>query len=487
MHTPAEQANLDTSIPPSPADTGEALRWEEGRRRRRLLEGTWRSDLEREMERRIGTTRRQAWGHPAMATAPFSSVIRALAVLYDTPTVVRHDSDGIDGLVQSIRLSGLWGLMARVQRYTLGLRECFVRVHVGANGRPVYRPVYPDMVLARAGVDAPDMPVHVEELRLRVHPTTGRQLWTLDVLSVEDPDAPYYRVVEAKAGLEHGEDLTALFLGEDLSGASYPYRRKDSRPVVPYVLYHAERTGDRLFDPYVWSELVEGSYALAVKMNFADHTFMQASWPQRWALGCKVASVEIEEEGKKGTRRAVVVDPAMLLELEAIEGQGQAQVGQFNPAGDITQMEEVISSQMARLAQDAGVPASDIQRMNSQRSGVSISLSNEGKRAQQRRYAGQFRDSDERLVALTAALINRATGSNYPEGGYSIIYPEIPLSPDEQTARREHVLELMAAGLMSPIKAYMSLNPGVTETQAQQDLAAIAQARAALAIGGART
>lgn len=422
-----------------------------------------------------------------MSVAPFSSVVRALAVLYDTQTEVRHDAGGIDGLTSAIRLSGLWGLMARVQRYTLGLRECLVRVHVSDRGRPTYRQVYPDMVIAQAGPDAPDVPVRIEELRLRTHPTSQKQIWTLDVLDVQDPENPVYRVVEARAGLEHGEDLTIAYLGKDYSGEAYPYRRKDGRPVLPYVLYHAERTGDRLWDSFVWTELVEASYDVAVRLHFQTNVFFQSSWPQRWILGCRVAATDIEESNGQGTRRAVVVDPSTLLELEPMpDFTGQAQVGQFNPAGDIVAMEEVIASQMARIAQDAGVPASDLQRLNSQRSGVAISLSNEGKRAQQRRYAGQFRDSDERLVALTAILLNRATGTPYPEGGYSIIYPEIPLSPDELAARREHVLALVQAGLMSPIKAYMTINPGVSEEQARQDLAGIATARTALALGGAR-
>jgi hypothetical protein len=76
-------------------------------------------------------------------------------------------------------------------------------------------------------------------------------------------------------------------------------------------------------------------------------------------------------------------------------------------------------------------------------------------------------------------MINRATGSRWPEWGYSVSYQEIPLSPDERKARREDVLALLDAGLLSNVQAYRELNPGLSEEQARQDLQAIARLKAA--------
>jgi hypothetical protein len=133
-----------------------------------------------------------------------------------------------------------------------------------------------------------------------------------------------------------------------------------------------------------------------------------------------------------------------------------------------------LKGRSGRLATEAGIPPADVQRMGATaRSGVAISLTNEGKRAQQRRYASTFRDSDERLLRLSAILINRATGSDLPEGGYSVVYREIPLSPGELEARRKHALELHAAGLLSRVDAYIEMHPGMTADGARQALAAI--------------
>jgi hypothetical protein len=70
----------------------------------------------------------------------------------------------------------------------------------------------------------------------------------------------------------------------------------------------------------------------------------------------------------------------------------------------------------------------------------------------------QFRAADEALIGLSAILFNRwseanSEPTNYPEGGYSVLYREIPLSPQEMDARRKHILEMRAAGLMSDVDA----------------------------------
>jgi hypothetical protein len=138
------------------------------------------------------------------------------------------------------------------------------------------------------------------------------------------------------------------------------------------------------------------------------------------------------------------------------------------------ELEAVISAIANRLAQDAGVSPADIQRMGgTARSGYAIALSNEGKRDQQRRFAPSFREADERLVMTTAILLNRATGSDYPESGYSVSYRAIPLSGQEMEARRRHALEMLEAGLMSRVEAIRLFDDGMSEQDAVAVLAEI--------------
>jgi hypothetical protein len=142
-------------------------------------------------------------------------------------------------------------------------------------------------------------------------------------------------------------------------------------------------------------------------------------------------------------------------------------VGQFQAGADVEKMQGVLESMTARLAVSMGVPPSDLQRMTSTaRSGAAIALTNEGKRTAQRRAAVSMRDSDERLVALSAILLNRflgfPAGQGYPESGYQVRYKELPLSPDERRARREDVLALLEAGLMTQAEAYQEMHPGLS-------------------------
>lgn len=481
--TTAPPRGAETTTP-WPQDSNEWARWNEARKRRNLLDGTWRPILGAAIQERVGSQRADVWGQPILECNLFENIARELSVLYDVAPHLRHDAgtEAIKGLVAGIGSSGLWGMMPGFQAYTLGLRQMLLRTHVSASGRISYRQVFPDMVTALSGEDQPDLPIAVSELRQRTNPSTGRSIWTLDILDVSDQENPVYRIVRCKPGLQHGEDVTALYLGRDLSGDAYPYRRADGVPILPYTLYHAQRSGDRLWDPYRWSELVEASVSLTVKSNLFEHSFLMASHPQRYMANLRPAGSDIV--GKDGTKRAEIpADPAYIMILETPETEGvstgQPMIGQWQPGADIGTLDSVLQSKAAQLATQAGVPFSDLQRLGgTARSGAAISLTNEGKRVQQRRFASSFRDSDERLIATTACLLNRATGTSYPEQGYTVQYQELPLSPEEKASRREDVLALIEAGLLSPVQGYQELNPGISPEQARSDLAQIAASRA---------
>ncbi len=470
------------NLPPVPKDPLEAKRWEHTRLRRRLLEGTWEQDLVDRLEIMLGTVRRQAWGIPDLSSNPFRIICREMSALYVSPPDVRHYSAGpgsepgigdpAEDLIKKIDDSGLWPAMQRHQERVIGCREYWIRVHVDGEGRISYRPIPPDMTLAWAHADRPGYPVEVWELRLRRALDGKATVWTYDVLDVSDPVSPSYRVHLVEANGTLGTDVTAAYLGADYSGAAYPYRRADGTPVLPYVLYHAQITGDRLFDPYENREVVEGSLNLAVHYCHLSHIIKDASWPQRYVVGAEPVGATIEGS-IRGQRFEIVTDSATVLALRATDEQ-QPLVGQWNPGGNPVELEQVIAALANRLAQDAGVSPADIQRMGgTARSGYAIALSNEGKRDAQRRYAASFREADERLVMTTAILMNRATGSDYPESGYSVSYRAIPLSGQEMEARRRHALEMLEAGLLSRVEAIRLFDDSMSEQDAVAVLAEI--------------
>jgi hypothetical protein len=435
------------------------------------------------METQLGSVRRAAMGLVDISYCALRTTSYELATLYDAEPDVKHNqlaSPNIDRLVGSagsIARSGLWSQMSRFQAYTLALREMWMRADV-EDGRLVYRPVPPHMTMAEADPARPNVPTLFGELRLRQ--VDGQLLWTFEVWDIRNLAEPTYRVVEALDGWKFGRDLTRLVHGATYDGANYPasWRRSNGTPIIPAILYHASTYGDRLFDPFANIELYTGSLQLGLFYSYLAHCIRDASYPQRYAVGVRVAGMDASDLGSRAARSEVTTDPTTILMLDPISETSQPMLGQFAAGSDAEKLEAVIAAVAHRLATDAGLAPSELQRTSgSARSGYAISLSQEGKRQAQRRYIMQFRASDEALVGLSAVLYNRwseanTEPTNYPEGGYSVIYREIPLSPQEMEARRKHVLEMLAAGLMSEVDALRFFG-SLSEQDAIAQLAAI--------------
>ena len=494
--------------PPAPGNPEEAARWNHTRHRRSLMEGTWQLLLEERLQAQLGSTRRQAWGVPDLSANPFRVISYELSTLYDAPPDVHHNAaedaatrnggtssaEALVGGEGLIAKSGVWSQMPRVQAMAIALREMWMRIDV-TDGRLTYRPVSPDMIVAEADPQRPTIPLAIAEIRLRN--LNGEAVWCWDVLDIRDPAFPQYMVRKASDRGGFGDDVTVEVLGvndekrnqahPEWSGDNYPYRRiSNDAPVLPGVLYHASNYGDRLFDPYYGIELYEGSLSLSVYYSFLAHCLRDASFPQRYAIGVRVAGSEMTDGLTRGARVEVVTDPTTILMLDAAT-ESQPTVGQFQAGADVATLESTIAAIAHRLATDAGLSQTDIQRTSgSAKSGYAISLSNEGKRQAQRRYVVQFRAADEELVAKSAILFNRATGASFPEGGYSVLYREVPLSPEELDARRKHALEMLDAGLMDKVEA-LRMFGNMSEQDAMAKLAKLMPMEATTSDGAAMT
>jgi hypothetical protein len=440
------------------------------------MEGTWQRLLEDRLQEQLGSTRRQAWGRPDLSANPFKVVATELSTLYDADPDVRHNRAGdVSGFTDLVSRAALWPQMSRFQSMVIALREMWMRVDV-EDGRLIYRPVPPDMTVAESDPSRPTIPTAYAEVRLR-H-VRGETVWAWDVMDIRDPANPSYTVRLTTDDARFGEDVTEEVLGARFDGPAYPYRRNPvgietlGAPILPVVLYHASLYGDRLFDAYNGVELYEGSLSLALYYSYLGHCLRDASFPQRYAIGVRVAGSDSVDGGTRGQRVEVITDPTTILMLDAAM-DAQPQVGQFQAGADVEKLEATIAAIAHRLATDAGLSPSELQRTSgSAKSGYAISLSQDGKRTAQRRYVMQFSDSDQRLMAVSATLYNRAMGTQFPEAGYSVLYREIPLSPEELASRREHVLAMQEAGLMTRVEALRYFG-SLSEADAKAALAAI--------------
>lgn len=463
--------------PPNPPSSADAMRWDEARRRRRLLAGTWGMDLEARLRMHFGIVRRLILGPRSLAKNPFRRLCSELACLYVAPPVVMHADGDVPGLLGQAGLlaqMGLWPLMGRLQMQLIGLREMGLRLDWSPSlGRPVARLVTPDTIVAAAHDDDPGTPVEVRELRWRN--VNGRHCWAWDILSIRNPDAPSFRVVEHGDG---GLDLTVALFGAPLDGDAYPYRwtegARAGQPYLPFELYHAAHPG-ALFEGNEGIEVVDGTLDVAAGWTYLQHVLFRAAFPQRWVLGARVAGATAVNSAA-GPRVEIPTDPSSVIHLEVEQGVTSPDVGQWGPGADPESIARTVEKLEAAVAAFDGIDSSHVLRSSSNPwSAAALQISNEGKRAAQRRYASLMQASDLRVVEKVAALWNLSArdGAALPESGYRIRYAVLPLSREEAEERRKNAAEMIAQGRMSTVDAYLSENPGLTRAEAEAELTRI--------------
>jgi len=456
-------------LPPPNDDT--RYRWPLQRARREVLDGTWRQQLIEAARRKIGTERIAGWAEPSLARNVADATCTELAVLYDQPFKVTHDTAGAGDYVnEAMRIAGAQAILQRVQAYTIGIGTCYVRVKGHAPALPgglprvTYEAVTPDVVLDVERHDGSDQPALVREYAPRL--VDGKTEWTADEWDVRDPFAPVYRFLRMTGS---GVEVVA-----ESAGDAYPYRRADGRGVLPYVLYHDGPPRIGLHDPHHREALFAGGLDVAVFYWMASHCFADASWPQRAVMGMQPAGGASRDDGGN-TAVVHTLDPSILSIFEKMaDFDGQPTQWQWAAGADVDTMFAVTDDLAGRLAVEAGVSPTDLHRASPNRSGSAIALTNEGKRRMQARFAGSFKPSDERLAAVTAVVLNSVGGLTLPESGYRVTYGQLPLSVAEQDARRRHAIESRAAGLMTPLEAYMYIHPELSEQDARAALAEIA-------------
>ena len=440
----------------------------------------------------FGRTRRAILGPASMAKNTFRQLCNELAANYTVPPQVRHASGaeladylGRDGVLARL---GIWSLMAQMQVQLIGLREMLLRVGWSEELQsPSVRLVTPDTVTGTAWASAPSVPVEIRELLWRDIPGLGCR-WCWDVHSVADRTAPFYRVHLHNAdGPSDGADVTDMIYGGPLSGDAYPYRwtegNRKGKPFLPYVLYHASQQS-LLWGDTEGIEVVEGTLDVACAWTYVQHTMNRAGFPQRYAIGCRVAGKR-ETVGNNGQSMEVVTDPTSLLHLEAEQGVTNPTVGQWGAGADPEMLARVTAALESAVANFDGSDNSHIIRSTANPwSEGALSIAREGKRAAQTRYAGHLVRPDLEFLEKLACICNLqvVTSEVLPESGYTIRYSILPLSPEELKERRAHANEMVACGRWSIVDAYMYENPGYTRDEAVAELERIKAENAAAGV-----
>ena len=452
---------LSATVPPTPADPDEAARWEHTRLRRRLLSGHWAEDVRQRVRLRVGETRASAWGigKPGgvdLSGNLFAQVSSDLSTLYNRPPIWSStlDPSGARKISDTLQEAGWVSMMQRLERDTLGCREYLLKVEPRIGGGVALRPVVPDFVEALADPIERDMPIRVDEWQLRE--LDGRTVWTRTRTDARDGTVRVYSA--------SGEDITSE------TGESWRPEWIDSSgsPILPYVLFHAQRTG-YLWDPWEGVGLVEGTLTNSVNLTHLQHAITQAANPQRYMAGLEPIGEALEDVSGRAPRRVVKSDPAVSLQFDRIHGyDGQPMVGQFDAGADIGVLTESVERYERRVTASASL-AGDLMRVSGDpRSGYAVAISREGQREASERYREEFARSDRMLARIVACILNRQ-GESLPETGYEIEYQRLPLSQGERLQLLQELQTAMDMGLISQQQAYARYN-GITEAEAAEAL-----------------
>jgi hypothetical protein len=437
-----------------------------------MLSGSWYSYLREEFVRWFPNEQTQLQiGRVDITKNTAQAVISQLSTLYDVAPIVQHaDPEAARQMAKICDDAGLWQLQRGHQQFVIAQREGAVRVFVGRDQKVRYRQVPAHLLHAIAAPDDPDVPVAIYEYRVRAvqNGAEPEMIWTRELWDISNPDAPQWRIED-----EHGTDITQLVIGETaISGAEYPYRDADNRPILPYAFYHAQRTG-KLFDPYHGSELFQGSLMVAVLWSFWGSVVRDASWPQRYAVDVHIAGVTVDNRDSSGGPY-VALNPAALLQLQS-RADGRPQIGQWAPGGDPLALGDAIRAYSADLAIAFDVSPADVARRHSDaRSGYAIEITRDGQRHAQRRYMPGFKRADRSLLAITASVARAHNVAQLPLDGYDLHYPGLPLSLEERRVQAEENAALQALGLASPVQLYAKVH-GVTDAEARTKLLQIKQ------------
>lgn len=431
----------------------------EQERRYLLMEGAWRQLAERRIIDVVGEERWRAWPNPDLSANALKRGAYQLSVLYDRapswthPATARTRGAGgrspaertLDGLFEGANFAGV---MQVVQPRTVAIGDYALRYEVttGADGQPqlTLHPVSPHLLEVVPSEDDPRQPVEVTEAvvvpgllgaglpEAAVGMLAGTRRWTSDTVELHLPgrEPEVYR---------HGQ------------GA------------CPWVLYHAEPSNG-LWSPLANMEVVEGTLNLAVMQTMALHATLDASFPQRSAIGLQLAGSESRGDGTADNPEvtAVTPDPAKILLWQPMDGvSGGWSLHQWQPGMDVGLLRRLIADYQDALLEQfrvAGISARRTSDGNAP-SGMSLVAQRDAQRELQRRFATVFRPYDERLAQLVSRAYNLNRGGQpaLPEDGWRIRYRAIQPSPEEVGL----VGQLLQLGLVSRAAAVQMIDPFV--------------------------
>lgn len=446
------------------------------------------------MEQSVDGERLQTWGIPDISANPLADSSRQLTTpgLYGRRPKVLHSKPSNAGLIGPggwLDRAGYWTRMQSTQYLTVGMGDWLL--HMGVmRGELVVRSISPHDIWLRCPNEAPDRPVELWELMLREHVATGEWIYTYDAYDLGDPSTgrpASYRIVRANAdGDGKYEDLSNVFLERPdgshgpVEGPAYPWRRSsDDQPRFPFTRYRSIDSGE-CWNAHEKRGAHRGTLNAGVFATYAGHCARDATGSMVMIAGLEPVSVDVHSEPSSSLRttatrniRSVRNTPGMLLYHELQDGV-QPFIKEIGPGVNLEMVAKFAAGYEMRQQVRAGLSASDAAKKSANpTSGSALHISNKQKREFSDKVEPLFRASDLDAIELAAIVLRAAGLDTFDEDGYSVVYAEIPRSPQEEKERRDGLQWQVDQGLMSEAQRYQELNPGATLEDAVTALAEV--------------
>ena len=480
---------------PDPPDQHTKNRWVHTSTRYLLLCGEWEQELHDWMAMHIEGSRLAAWGLPDMSANPLKQGCKEMAVTYHQPPRVSHPDAsaapllGDDGMLHA---TNHFLKMRRGQMFTIGLRELLVRPYRTPDDQIRTRLVYPHNVVAYASDTEPDRAVTIWELRQRT--IRGKTLYAWDQFDISDPDNPTFRVIVPRYAVHNGEqvdaDVTGLLFTDDdgqpvsFEGEGYWWRDASGKPVLPYAWYHAE-IGEALFDAYSNREVVRGTLTTAMLYTMAIRGARDASGNSVLGVNADFAALTVRSGGSAspGTTAAnitgehasavIPLEPGAMHEIHPKNPDRDVDIHVIPPGANVEVLDTFAHNYEMRVIHRLGMkPADPTAQHGDPRSGYALALDNNQKRVLAQQLEPVYLAGDREVLRLIAIVYNRGTAAGrrnpIPETGYSIEYPAIPLSPEEEKERRDRLTWELVLGIKEPWQVVQEYLPGLTEAEARR-------------------
>jgi hypothetical protein len=434
------------------------------------------------LKEHIDEDRLAAWGIPDTSVNPLADISRQLTTpgLYSVkrPTVrVKSDSAkqvvdivGPNGEMGYLEKAGYFTKMRHVQYLAVGLGDAFIRFDARPDEGITCRIVRTYNLYLVCDPDDPDRIIEIWERRKRIHPIKEEEAWFWDKYSIKDPEAPYFKVVEAKKDI----DFSNYFLPDY---EEYPYRDSNGKPFLPFVQYKSEDTNS------VWNDWTKrgayrGTLNSMLYWTYTGRCARDATGSMILLSGAKLPQSHIKQHQRSSNQfeRSLTLTPGAIVELQPDDSGVQPSISEISSAVNLPELSSFSAGYEQRQAVRMGLNPSDIERQHANpTSGAALFISNKAKRDFSEQVASLFYKSDMKAIRMMISLLRLVGLTDALETDISSIsYYQIPDSPQEEKEKREKIQWQVDNLYLSKIEAYKMLNPGINDEDAKNALIEIA-------------